>query len=771
LSAPPAGRRRGPAAADLVELALVRHRDGQLDDAAQLYDEALRIAPDHAGALHRLGLIRAGQGRLDDALKLLRRAVRRTPDAADARNDLGAVLKLLGRPKAAIVAFEAAIAVAPGFAKAHYNLGGTLRGLGRIEPAIAAFRAALAADPDLVQAHHDLGAALTGAGRVDEALPHLERAAALEPANATARFNLARLLQALDRRAAALDAFEAVRALDPTLPELDARIGALALQLGRIETACAALGRAIERTPDVAELHCNLAAALGVLGRHEEAVGCFERALALKPDFAPAHNDLGNALQNLARFDDAVSHYREALQLQPGYVDAYNNLGIALSALGRHEDAIASYRAALALAPTAPDTHVNMGTALNGLGREVEALAWFDQALALDPANANAYANRGLSLKVLGQLDAARAVLERAVALAPRSPRHYLALADCRRFAPGDPLVAAMEALAREQATLPVGERICLGFALAKALADMGEPARGFEHLSAANGLKRRQIAYDEAGTLAGFARLADVFTPETMRARAGAGARGATPVFIVGMPRSGTTLVEQILANHPSVHGAGELETLPRAVAALNTHAREQAAGAYPALLRDVAPQSLVDLGMRYLAETVALAPDAARITDKLPLNFVHVGLIHWALPDARVIAVERDPVDTCLSCYSKLFVGNHPYAYDLGELGRYHRGYQDVMALWRSVLPDGVLLTVRYEDVVADLEGAARRIVAHCGLDWHPGCLAFHEATRAVRTASLVQVRQPLYREALGRAAPYRHLLGPLLDGLGLA
>jgi tetratricopeptide (TPR) repeat protein len=728
-------------------------------------------APGDFAALYHLGLVCAHRGRLDAGARLIRRALRRNPASAAAHNDLGAVLKLLGRLDEAAAAFGAALAHEPGLAKAHYNLGATVRALGQIEPALDHFRRALAADPGLVSAHSDLGVALADLGRFAEALPHCERALALAPGNPTTRANLGKVFQALGRPEAALACFEAALtgpagSTAPAHADLHARIGMLLMQLGRLEAACDAFRRALAASPDFAELHCNLGVALLGLNRPDDAVGCLERAVALKPELAEAHNDLGNALQQIGQHERAVACYRAALARRPDYVDALNNLGVALAALGRHGDALAVYHAALAIAPNSAEAHNNIGTALAALGRENEALAWYDKTLAIDPTHAGALANAGNALKILGRIDAARAAIERAIALDPRVPRFYQSLAECGPVRADAPLRGALEALARDIERLPQPERIHLHFALAKVYEDAAEPERAFEQLCAGNALKRRSIAYDEAAILAGFERLRAVFTTTLLRDHAGSGEPGATPVFIVGMPRSGTTLVEQILASHRLVFGAGELECFPQAVAALIERAR--AAGGFPELLGTLGADGWRMLGKDYLRATSSLAPAVARITDKLPLNFVHVGLIHLALPDARIVHVRRDPLDTCLSCFSKMFTGNQPFAYDLGELGRYYCAYDTMMAHWRGLLPDGVMLELHYEDVVADFESQARRLVAHCGLAWDDACLAFHRSARTVRTASLVQVRQPLYRHALGRAGPYRRLLGPLLDAL---
>ena len=263
--------------------------------------------------------------------------------------------------------------------------------------------------------------------------------------------------------------------------------------------------------------------------------------------------------------------------------------------------------------------------------------------------------------------------------------------------------------------------------------------------------------------------RICAVFTRELMRHKAGSGDRAETPVFVVGMPRSGTTLIEQIIASHPRAFGAGELSDLDNIVRSLAGHGN--GAELFPEMVATVSGEELREIGARYVAAIRVLAPTASRIVDKMPWNFHFPGLIHLALPNARIIHARRDPVDTCLSCFSILFDSDsNSYTYDLGELGRFYRAYDALMAHWRTVLPDGIMLEVQYEDVVADLETQARRIITHCGLDWNDACLAFHRTKRPVRTSSVAQVRQPIYRSSVGRWHPYRKQLRPLLAELGI-
>ena len=328
-----------------------------------------------------------------------------------------------------------------------------------------------------------------------------------------------------------------------------------------------------------------------------------------------------------------------------------------------------------------------------------------------------------------------------------------------------------MEALAAKTDGLSKTDRMQLDFALGKAYADLKDHDRSFRHLLAGNAAKRATIAYDEQAAFALFDRIESLFTPDLIAAKSGGGDPSPMPIFIIGMPRSGTTLVEQIIASHPVVYGAGELQNFNDVV--LTVRGPDGNSLPYPEFVAALDAAALQQIGARYIALVRALAAkyeraDTARITDKMPSNYYFAGLIHLALPNAKIIHTIRDPVDTCISCFSKLFSAEQNHTYDLSELGRYYRRYERLMAHWRSVLPAGCILDVRYEDIVSDVEQQARRIIAYCGLPWTDRCLSFHETERPVRTASATQVRQPIYSSAVGRWRVYEQHLGPLLDAL---
>jgi tetratricopeptide (TPR) repeat protein len=517
-------------------------------------------------------------------------------------------------------------------------------------------------------------------------------------------------------------------------------------------------------------LHNALATALHRSGRTEQAIAHFERAITIQPGYADAHFVLANILQSLDRLTEAMMHYGKVLAVQPRNYAAHNNLATVLQKLGRFDDAIKLYQHALTINPDYADAYYNLGTAFLALDRNEDAIEECERALRLDPSKALAHNNIGVALQALGRIEDAGQAYERALQLAPREAAVHLNLAYLRRFKAGEPRLMALENLAEESAMLDAGSQVSLHFALGKAFSDLGQHERSFRHLREGNALKRAQLKYDEKEMLSLLERIRAAFTPELMEQKSGGGCHSDVPVFVVGMPRSGTTLVEQILASHSKVHGAGEIESFYQAMVKYRCrNGINRIAAEFPDFVSAMSPDALRDLGSDYIELTKSAAPATAeRVVNKLPLNFKYVGLIHLALPDARIIHVRRDPVDTCFSCFSLLFTGEQSFAYDLRELGRYYRSYAALMAHWRSVLPPGVMIEVQYEDLVADLEGQARTIIDHCGIPWEDACLAFHKTDRPVKTASSVQVREPVYRTSIGRWRPYETFLQPLIQAL---
>lgn len=467
-----------------------------------------------------------------------------------------------------------------------------------------------------------------------------------------------------------------------------------------------------------------------------DAVGALAqlaRAAAAEPANAAIHVRLGDALLALGRVDDAHVVFEATIVRAPADAAAYNGLGVARDRLGRYAGALEAFRAAVALDPQFAEAHSNLARLLVATGAIDEAAGWFERALALEPRNG----------------------------------RFYLGYVTSRNGRVDAPLIARMEALAAQGKTLPPVDRIELAFALASAYEEAGRLDDAFAQLALGNRLKRATLRYDVGVDERVHAALARTFSAALVAALRGGGNPSDRPLFIIGMPRSGTTLVEALLAAVPGVTGGGELHALEACVRAC-----------WPTLLADGPPAAvppnelrarLRAIGDGYVRATDALAGDAVRLTDKLPHNFVLAPLVTLALPNARLIHVRRDPVDVCFSCYATLFAdASVPYAYDLGELGRFYRSYERLMTAWRALLPADRFIEIAYERLVADFETEARRLVAFCGLAWDPAVRAFSDVQRPVRTASAVQVRRPLYAGAVGRGRRFAAHLGPLLRTL---
>lgn len=502
----------------------------------------------------------------------------------------------------------------------------------------------------------------------------------------------------------------------------------------------------------------NLSLIYALQGRFDEALAPALQAVELDPSSAEAQDHAGGVLVNLGRHGQALPYFEAALRIKPHFVRAYNNLGAALVALDRSQEAVNWLERAVALRPDYTDARVNLANALEALDRYDEAQEQLTRALAVEPGEAQAYGKMGAIASMRGDMDRAIDALRHGLQRDGRSGRLYQLLATAGRLTLDDPAVAGMQNLLSHIEELPLDEQIALHFALGSVYTENGRRDLSLEHFIAGNRLKRRFTEYDERATLRNFEDIAATFRSEAMRSLEGAGYLTDRHIFIIGMPRSGTTLAEQILASHPQVYGAGELSAFHEAV--VDAFAHDTA----------LTPAVLQKLGRRYSDDVTTLAPSAQRITDKMPVNFRYAGLIHLALPNARIVHMRRDPVDTCVSCFSQNFADGQPFAYDLAELGRYYRAYEKLMAHWRSALPPGAMLEIQYEELIDDFESHARRLIAYAGLEWDPACLEFHRTQRPVRTASVAQVRRPIYKTSVGRWRGQEQRLKPLLEALGI-
>ena len=465
-------------------------------------------------------------------------------------------------------------------------------------------------------------------------------------------------------------------------------------------------------------------------GEFAQSVPLFERALVFRPEDAEAHSNLGAALTLMGRFNDAAQHFERALALKPNLAGIHTNLAVLRMKQGKYPDAIALFEQALSLDGNQAEAHNNLGAILKEEGRFDDALTHFDRAIRIRPDYAEAHYNR----------------------------------AEIWTFRDGDDQLRALETLANRK-NLPVEKSICVHFALGKALEDAGHYERAFEQLQKGNALKRRQLGYDPAIELRSLKRIAELFNRCVFDRLQGKGDPTPLPIFVLGMPRSGSTLVEQILASHAQIQAGGELGSLDLAAGVLSMSDREIP---WPEYIPSLDEAALRQIAESYIGSLPAIADGKVRIVDNTTGNFAGVALIRLVFPNAKIIHTSRDPVDTCVSCYSKMFQSGYQYSYDLADIGRYYRAYQKLMNHFRTILPPNSMLEVAYEDVVNDLEGQARRLIDYCELQWDERCLSFHETPRPIRTSSAVQVRRPLFRSSLQRWRRFEHGLDPLLREL---
>jgi len=640
---------------------------------------------------------------------------------------------------------------------------------GFLEQAARIYQVLLDRNPKYVDALHLLGVVALQRGNPARAVELISRAIALKPAVASYHSNLGEAYRALGQLQRVVDCCRMALLLEPNFPEAANNLGAALLALGQKEAAVEQFRAALRLQPGYAEAQNNLGNALRELGQLAEAKACYAEALRLNPGLAMIYNNLGQVFQEESKLAEALTWYQHGLQRDPNSARIHCNMASALGELERHEEAIAHYELALRLDPNYAQAYCGLGWVRHELGRFQEALALYQQALRLKPDLAAAHDCLGTVLKELNDFEAAQRQLRETLRLDPSHAGALAQLAALLRGKLPEADLAAMRQLVADPA-LSVSKRSALHFGLALVLDAQGAYDEAAEHLRQANSLRLAEWRtqgkdYDPAAHARFVEGLMATCTPDFFERVRGFGLETERPIFIVGLPRSGTTLTEQILASHSQVFGAGELrlagETFKSLPAAMNSEA--------PALecLGRLDRETDRRLADRHLERLRELDEQALRVADKMPDSYLYLGLLATLFPRGKFIHCRRDLHDIAVSCWMTNFRRIH-WTCDSEHIASRFREYRRLMEHWRQVLPVRVL-EVDYEETVEDLEGVARRLVAWCGLEWEPACMAFHEGNRPVRTASVTQVRQPIYKHAVARWKHYEQALAPLLTQLG--
>jgi tetratricopeptide (TPR) repeat protein len=585
------------------------------------------------------------------------------------------------------------------------------------------------------------------------ALPELHQAALLLPEDAEVHGNLGAALCDLGRWTEALSSLRRALAIEPGNLQATADAGNAFFRSGRAEEAMGCYRRVLELDPRSADAHNNLGLCLASLGRREEAVAKYEQALALEPRHAEALDNLGMAWRELGERRRAEALHRRALEIDPRRARSHYGIGSAQLERGRVEEAAASFQRVLDLEPAHVAAHLGLAAALRQQRRVVEAQAICERALALAPRSAEAVWLLGELRGDLGAFPEAQALYRRAIEIDPSFPSAFSSMALQRKMTAADaPWQTGVESLLAKG--LPLAHAIGLRYALGKYFDDLGRHDDAFRHYRMANELTKRYGAvYDGEKLTRRIDKLIATFGARFMSTPPRA-SLSEKPVFVLGMPRSGTSLAEQILASHPAVFGAGEISFWDDAFGAYDPHGWAGEDGA----------KALSAIADEYLARTAQAPAGALRVVDKMPANFLYAGLIHAVFPRARIIHLRRHPIDTCLSIYFQNFLNAAAFCNDLEYLAHYYREYVRITDHWRAVLPATTFLEVPYEDLVADQERWTRRMLEFIDLPWEPRCLEFHRAERVVITASKWQVRQRINAASVGRWRNYQRYVGPL-------
>ena len=692
-----------------------------------------------------------------------------------------------GNPPEAPISIQDALVQA----NAHWNAG-------QAEQAEVICQRILSIWPGQSDALHLMGLMAHAFNHSDLAIGYLRKASEAPRAPAIYLSNLAEMLR---QKGSLLEAEEyARRALqaDNTLPAIWNNLGIILQEVGKLDEARLCLEKLLSLEPKNPRAHNNLANTFKHLGKFGLAKTHWLKALEIDPEYPEPYSNLANLLGQMAQHDEAIAYSRKAIELNPRQADAYLNIAAIETSRNRHAEALHWLESLLSFAPN----HINglsaKALSLMHLDQHEEALSCINIAVTQAPQSAEAVNARGFILQAMGnskqaieafkvaatlpglinekaitnlallhmqdgETDEANRIFDQALAAYPTSANIWFNRSDLTTFKPGDPAIAKMEEVLGAIEFPTDNDKLLMHFALGKAYLDIGESEKAFAHLNLGNQMKRATFSFNVQTTAQWLNQIKAVFTKDYIEQGLSQAPRAAldAPIFIIGMPRSGTSLIEQILASHPAVHGAGELKYVQRIVDGF---------GSYPNINPPLNSERSAALGAEYLKKITPLSQGRTFVVDKMPANFLHAGFIHMMLPHARIIHCQRNPVDTCLSLYSKIFGDEQMFAYDLTELGQFHLEYESLTDHWRKVIPASHFTDIQYESVVDDIEAEARRLLDFLGLPWDPACLDFYKTKRTVKTASTNQVRQPVYKSSSGRWRKHAAQLQPLLKALGI-
>lgn len=670
-----------------------------------------------------------------------------------------------GNLQAAESILQAVLNKHPQNAHALHLLGIIAHKIGKTELALELTGKAINIRPDISQFHANRGEMCRLANRIDEAIFHGEQAIRHNPDNANAHSNLGiAYYDKKDYTRAEMCQITALK-INPQLLTALNNLGSIKRNQKEKEKAIEYYQRALEIQPDYQESINNMGAVLTELERPEEALQLLAKVITLKPNYADAHQNIGNAFLLLENYEKAELAYNNTLNLSPNNPAALLGMARVYKEMDLFEQATELAQRSLMLSTDKAESYALLGDIHTKNGEYTEAENYYNQALTSDPDSTSAVLGKGQIQMELGKISEAEKSFKHAMQIDPKEISPYILIAQAKKITKNSDVLKRLKNELTNSTTMMPTRALSLHFALGKAYDDINEYDQAFTHFSEGCRIKRSRIQYDANQQDLIRQNICQIFTEEKIKQLAGNGNPDSTPIFVLGMPRSGTTLVETILASHPLVSPGGELRhlletvNLPNAASGLN----------YPLNLLNMNVEDINLMAEHYLNKIKALTPDAIHITDKMPANFLALGLIHLMLPNAKIIHVKRNPMDVCLSGFTKLFNNSQYHSYDLTEMGRYYVNYAKVMEHWRTVLPQNAFFEIEYEQLVQDKENQIKKMLTYCQLEWHDDCMTSHKTERSVKTASITQVRQPVYTSSVERWRHYEKHLQPLFNALG--
>ena len=667
------------------------------------------------------------KGEINQALDAVQDLLKDYPNEPVLFNIKGACYADLGQLDVAVTNYKEAITIKPDYAKAHFNLAGSLHDLGQLETAVQSYQKAIEIDASYAEAYNNLGNVYQELKQVDSAVQNYKKALEIKPDYVAAQYSLGNTFMELGQLEEAVKSYKAALKLKPDFVEAINNLGITFFKLHQLDDAIRSYERAISLDPDFADAHNNIGIVFSELGQLDEAIMSYKAAITLQFDYAEAHYNLGLIFHDLKRLDEATQSYKTAIAFQSDYADAHYNLGILYHDIGQLKMAIDSIKMAIKINPENADTHKYLGNTFQSNGQTDEAIKCYEKALSINPFHADAHRN----------------------------------LSTIKNYIHDDDQINLMQDLLLN-GNLSQSDLVHINFALAKANEDLGKKDDLFKALNEGNRLRKEELNYSLNKDLDNHSYLKRLINinPSNSKESVKFKSSKIRPIFIVGMPRSGTSLVEQILSTHQEIHGAGELSTLNNLIVPIINDC----------ILKDkkVTEDSYLSVRNEYLSYISRLNVSETIITDKMPTNFRYIGFILKAFPEAKIIHLNRDSRAICWSIYKSYFPGEGlGWAFNMKDLAGYYNSYIDLMTFWHQLFPRKIY-DICYEDLTTNQEEETRKLLKYCELEWDDNCLNFHTNKRAVKTTSSLQVRKKMYQGSSEVWKKYESYLQPLIKVL---